>query len=158
MKKLFLVAAMSVFFFASAPGVSDAGVKENIGCGLGSEIYGGGGDPGVLIQTFLVTTNGICANNLFGISSGTLGCEKPATLVQNERLMEFVAANMDNLAKDISMGNGESLATVAELMQVASADRTAFFGKLQSNFTVIFTDEAIEAGQVIDNIFTVANG
>jgi hypothetical protein len=75
--------------------------------------------------------------------------------VKNDRLNEFVIANMDNLAKDIAMGQGESLDTLAELMEVPSDSRPQLYAKLQMNFSDIYTSDAIDAAGVVDNIHSV---
>ena len=65
---------------------------------------------------------------------------------------------MDNLAKDIAMGQGESLETLAELMSIPAESRGATYAKLQSNFSNIFTSENIEAADVVDNIIAIITG
>jgi hypothetical protein len=88
----------------------------------------------------------------FGISSGTLGCKKPSKLVSNEQLNNFVAENMDNLAKDAAMGSGEYVDTLAELMDVPGSERVEFSQMLQENFSNIFTDGSVSHVEVIENI------
>jgi hypothetical protein len=63
---------------------------------------------------------------------------------------------MDNIAKDIAMGKGESLDTLSELMDVSVDKRPAFYEKLQANFSRIFTSEKVEAADVIDNILSIS--
>jgi len=104
------------------------------------------------VVTFL---NGISGNQTFGITTGTSECKAPSKVADNGILKEFVVANMDNLAKDIAMGQGESLTTLAELMGIAKDSRTAVYAKLQSNFSNIFTSENVDAAHVVDNIITV---
>ncbi len=88
----------------------------------------------------------------FGISSVTLGCNKPSRLVSNEQLNNFVAENMDNLAKDAAMGHGEYIDTLAELMDVPGSERVEFSQMLQENFSNIFTDWSVSHVEVIENI------
>jgi hypothetical protein len=75
--------------------------------------------------------------------------------VSNERLEQFVASNMDTLARDIAAGNGETLSTLAELLQIPAAERPAFAATLKANFGRIYPSAQVQAGQVIDNIITV---
>ena len=63
---------------------------------------------------------------------------------------------MDNLARDIAKGQGETLDSFAELMQVPAEKRIAFNQKLQANFAVIFPSENVVLADVVDNIVTVA--
>ena len=76
--------------------------------------------------------------------------------MRNDRLNEFVQANLDDLARDISAGKGETLSTVAELMGVPSADRAAFNANLQANFHQIFPAPGVEYAHVVDTIVSVS--
>ena len=77
--------------------------------------------------------------------------------MRNDRLNEFVQANLDDLARDISAGKGETLSTVAELMGVPSAERAAFNANLQAHFHQIFPAPGVEYAHVVDTIVTVSN-
>lgn len=114
-------------------------------------------DNSILFQVFQATTNGSFGNQTFGISSGTLDCQQPSKFVQNEKLMHFVQSNMDNLAKDMAMGKGETLNTFAEMLGVAPWQQASFNTKVQANFGRIFTSEKVVLAEVIDNTITVMN-
>ena len=115
------------------------------------------GQDGVISQTLAVTTNGFFMNNLFGISSGTVGCEAPESIVSIEKINIFVAGNMDNLAKEIAMGNGETLKTLAEMMKVPSSSQAHFFTNLRNNFSSIYSSEDVGHVQVVQNIIELSN-
>ncbi len=151
MKKM-RVAVMAVVVSFMIGGSAFAAGYGAAGCGLGGMVIGD--QPGMiqLVATFL---NGICANQTFGITSGTLGCASPGKMAKNDQLNEFVAANMDNLAKDIAAGRGETLDAFAELMKVPVSERTAFNKKLQANFSKIFTSDKVVLADVVDNVITV---
>ena len=51
---------------------------------------------------------------------------------------------------DISSGKGETLNTVAKLMNVENTQE--FSSKLQANFSEIYTSENVTSAQVIDSI------
>jgi hypothetical protein len=151
MKKV-LIALVTLSLMLMGASVALA-ADTNTGCGLGDVVFG---DPdSSILQAFEATTNGTSGNQTFGISSGTLNCTKPAKFVQNKRLQEFIALNMDSIASDIASGNGESMDTVAELMGVPASKRTAFGATMQANFTKIYTSGDITSAQVIDNIASV---
>lgn len=146
MKKILVslaaVAALSTAAFA--------GVNNQTGCGLGSMIIKD--DSTALMLALQATTNGTSANQTFGITSGTSGCKK-TELVMNERAEDFVAANMDQLAKEAAMGQGETIDTLAELLDVE--DKAAFAATLQANYNSIYTSESVKMADVLDNIATV---
>ena len=122
--------------------------NENTGCGLGSLIIHN--QNTVALQVLAATTNGTSGNQTFGITSGTSNCAKPNKYVSNDKLNKFVSENMDELAMDISAGKGETLETVAKLMNVEN--NATFSAKLQANFSNIYTSENVTSATVIDSI------
>jgi hypothetical protein len=147
MKKI-LVSAAAVLTLTSG---AFATVNDQTGCGLGSQIIQD--DSSAVMLALQATTNGTSGNQTFGITSGTSGCKK-TKFVMNERAQEFVAANMDQLAKEIAVGQGESVDTLAELLKVE--DKAAFASALQANYNSIYTSDRVEMSDVLDNISTVA--
>lgn len=125
------------------------------GCGLGSIVFGN--EPG-FVQVFAATTNGTFHSQTFGITTGTSNCEKQAKFASNERLNEFVRANMDNLAKDVARGHGEALDTLAELLGISTEERGTVYTKLQSNFSTIFPSENTDVADVVDSIIVLVRG
>jgi hypothetical protein len=72
----------------------------------------------------------------------------------NERAAEFVASNMDQLSREIAIGHGESVSTLAELLNVQ--DKAAFASALQANYNAIYTSEKADMATVLDNVSTIA--
>lgn len=138
-----LLLTVSGLAFAGAP-------RENCGCGLGTLLFEG--KSGLVQQVLAATTNGSFGTQTFGISSGTMECNQPSNFASNEQLNRFVAENMDNLAKDAAMGQGEYLDTLAELMDVPGPNRAEFSQMLQDNFSAIFTEASVSHVEVIENI------
>ena len=156
MKKILLLTAAVCLIVT---GTALAGANSNTGCGLGSILWTELHHWQVhhfCIQVFEATTNGTFGSQTFGITTGTSNCEKASTFVKNDAF-EFATANLDNLAKEIAMGKGETLSTFAELMDIPTAKRAQVYAKLQANFSHIFTSPNIEAGKVVDNIVIVIN-
>jgi hypothetical protein len=139
MKKLLAIGAFVAFAFAGNP---------NTGCGLGSMVIEN--QDSLLKQVVASTLNNISGNQTFGITSGTLGCEKPTKFANNEKLQNFVTKNIDQIAMDAAKGNGESIKTLAKLMNVK--DVNTFATKLHNNFDKIFASDNVNSAQVIDNI------
>jgi hypothetical protein len=150
MMKKILLAVVLVSFIAMPVTVCFAANQKNTGCGLGTLIMKG--NDGLLFQVLAVTTNGTCGNQTFGISSGTLDCEKPAKFAKIEKINTFVADNMDSLANDIAKGEGEYLNTLAVLMEVPEGTRADFYSKLQNNFSRIYTSSKVTNVDVVKNI------
>ena len=146
MKKV-LVSLAAVAALSSA---AFADVNSNTGCGLGAMIIKD--DSSAVMLALQATTNGTSGNQTFGVTSGTSGCKK-TKFVMNERASEFVASNMDQLAKEIAMGQGESVDTLAELLNVD--DKASFAVALQENYNKIYTSSDVKMADVLDNISTV---
>ncbi|MBP7769623.1 MAG: DUF3015 family protein [Aliarcobacter sp.] len=122
--------------------------NDNTGCGLGSMIIKD--QSSSVLQALAATTNGTSGNQTFGITSGTSNCNKPNDFVSNDKLNKFVEDNMDELALDISAGKGETLTTVAKLMDVEN--NAEFSSKLQANFSDIYSSQDVTSANVIDSI------
>ncbi|MCX7793406.1 MAG: DUF3015 domain-containing protein [Thermodesulfovibrionales bacterium] len=155
MKKLVLLLMISLFITSTAFAAGQA--RRNTGCGLGTMLFKDSADDKWLLQAFQATTNGTFGNQTFGITTGTSECERATKIAGNEKLNQFVADNMDNLAKDIATGQGETLDTLAELMEVPPQYRSEFYSKLQANFSRIFTSSDIQAAEVLDNIISISS-
>ncbi len=146
MKKVYIIA--STLLLTSS---LSAEVHRNTGCGLGSMIIEN--QNTVAKQVLAATTNGTFGNQTFGITTGSLNCNKPYTVVSNEKIEKFVADNMDALAVDIATGNGENLDTLSTLMQVD--DKASFSKLLKANFSKIYSSADVTSADVIDAISTI---
>ncbi|MCF6339876.1 MAG: DUF3015 domain-containing protein [Sulfurimonas sp.] len=132
-----------------ALGSTAMAANTQTGCGLGAEVIKS--PDSAVLYALQATTNGTSGNQTFGITSGTSGCEK-TKFVMNERAQEFVASNMDQLSKEIAIGHGESIDTLAELLDIA--DKVTFSASLQENYNSIYTSKDVKMSNVLDNIST----
>ena len=148
MKKVLLTTVVLVLSFS---GIAFAAYpRHNVGCGLGNMLFEG--KDGLFQQVLAATTNASFGTQTFGISSGTSECTQPTKFASNEELNIFVAENMDNLAVDVAMGQGEYVNTLAALMDVPEQNRDDFSLMLQDNFSNIFPDASVSYVEVIENI------
>lgn len=167
MKKLLAIAAIlalsATMAFAQEPELgtgADGGTGQahrNTGCGLGTMLFGSAADESIGMQVLQATTNGSFGAQTFGITFGTSECERPTKYVANDRLNEFVRANLDELARDIAAGRGETLGTLAELLSVPAAETPAFARTLKSRFAEIFPGPSVEYAQVVDALLSAAS-
>ena len=139
MKKL-----LAVILLASS---SMTMADDDVGCGLGTILFEG--KSGIAPKILAATTNGIYGNQTFGITSGTLGCKSDGVISSRARLGMFMGTNSERLARDMSAGHGESLDVLANLMNIKSEDKAAFFQAAKLNFGKIFAPENQTAGQVL---------
>lgn len=134
--------------------VSSAGLcladQKNTGCGLGTMIFGH--DESLVSQVATAGLNWVFCSQPLGISSGTSECERPEALVQSPRVRDFVAANLDALAKDMARGEGEYLDTLASLLEVPENARPGFYSKLKAAFPEIYGADSVTSDEVLSRI------
>ena len=136
MRKLLAVAAVAALF----PAVAFA-QQNNIGsCGWGSKVFDG--QSGVAPQVLGATTNGTSGNQTFGITFGTSGCTQDGAVKSSWKTALFIDGNKEQLARDMSVGGGETLDSLAHLMGVESQDRAAFNRVAKQNLWKIFSADA----------------
>jgi Protein of unknown function (DUF3015) len=124
---------------------------DNVGgCGVGSMIFKG--QKGVAPQVLAVTTNGSFGNQTFGITTGTLGCTQDGMVTSNMKTALFIDSNKDQLARDMSVGSGETLASLSHLMGIEAKDQAAFNRLAKNNVARIFTNENVATEQVVSSL------
>ena len=135
MKKLLIAVAIALPASAMAAG------ENNIGnCGWGSKLFDG--QSGIAPQVLGATTNGTFGNQTFAITSGTSGCTQDGTVKSNWKTALFIDGNKEMLARDMSVGSGETLDSLAHLMGVEAQDRAAFNRVAKENLWKIFSADA----------------
>ena len=117
-----------------AAGSTVAMADNDVGCGMGTQIWAG--QKGLAPKILAATTNGILTNQLFGFTFGTLGCRQGGTVTA--QVVTFTNENAESLARDMAVGQGESLNVLAELMNIQSTDKARFFEVTKANFSQIY--------------------
>lgn len=128
-------------------------LSHNVGIGIGTMIFEG--QQGLLSQICAATTNGSFGNQTFAITTGTLGARPWTGIVSNGEVQTFVRENMDQLAREMAAGQGESLDTLAELCAIPADKRADFAKNLQARFDVIYDSPTITSTEVVVNIAKV---
>jgi hypothetical protein len=146
MRKLLAVAAVAALF----PAVALA-QQNNIGtCGWGSKVFDG--QSGVAPQVLAVTTNGTSGNQTFGITTGTSGCTQDGAVRSTWKTAMFIDGNKERLARDMSVGSGEALDSLAHLLGVDAADRDAFNRVTRENMQSIFPSDNAGTEQIVSGL------
>src|SRR5438874_997126 len=141
MRKLLLVAG--VLCLTSAAMAADK--YGTAGCGLGSLVFG---NQKGIVQIFAATTNGLFGSQTFGITTGTSNCADTGGGMAS--IKSFTETNREALAKDMSRGQGETLANLAVL--AGCTDAAAVSVTLQKNYSSIIPNAATPSEQVSDAI------
>ncbi|WP_326518388.1 DUF3015 family protein [Acinetobacter sp. CAAS 2-6] len=134
-----------------AAGSSVAMADSDVGCGVGSEVWAG--QRGILPKVLAATTNHIFSNQLLGITFGTLGCRQGGTVTA--QVVTFTNENAESLARDMAVGQGESLNVLAELMSIKAEDKERFFAVSKQNFSEIYSTQNQNTLQVLASLQAV---
>lgn len=124
------------------------------GCGLGSMAWRG--QSGIIPQSLAMTTNGFFGSNTFGVTFGTSGCDPNGRITggTGHMMLAFLQDNMEQFAMDAAAGRGETIDTLAGIMNVDSAT----LGKeVQQNFAYIFPNDNVEAVDVTLRVMEIAH-
>jgi hypothetical protein len=140
--KIKSIAAIAAAITLAAP----VAYADNTGCGLGTVLFEG--NTGKASEILAVTTNGLLSNQNFGITFGTLNC-KPDQKITSMEVQLYASANMDKLARDMAVGEGETLDSLADLMQISAADRAEFFALTKSSFDEIYPSPDVTTGEML---------
>jgi hypothetical protein len=141
MRKILIAVVLSV------PAVAFAQANNVGGCGWGSKLFDG--QAGLVPNALAATSNGFYSTNTFGMTSGTSGCTQDAVVRSNWKTAMFIDGNKERLARDMSVGNGETLDSLAHLIGVRDQDRATFNRVVQSNVSVIFASGSTTGDSVV---------
>ena len=151
MKKNLLLGACFAIALMATPAKA---IDSTGGCGLGSMAWRG--QSGIIPQVLAMTTNEISFNNTFGVTFGTSGCDPNGRVTggTGKMVLAVIENNMEQFAMDASRGNGETIETIAGILDVDSKELGA---KAQQYFAYLFTDENAEAVDLAVKIMELAN-
>jgi len=153
MKKLIMIGAL-VLSLVSFSGSAFAAGYGDAGCGLGSIVFGNeqGG-----VQVLAATLNGTGIQT-FGITTGTSNCN-PAGLVKLEKEREeFAEKNYPTLVKEMAMGEGENLDTLASLYGCSQNSHADFGSLVQENFSTIVKSESTTSQEMLSSLQSEISG
>jgi hypothetical protein len=108
------------------------------GCGLGSIVFGQ--KPG-MVQIFAGTTNSY-GGQTFAISSGTSNCGESG---KNQATLEFIKVNKSTLEKEVVRGQGETLASLGQMLECKNSN---FPAAVKSNYSREFPQGGASEGQL----------
>jgi hypothetical protein len=131
-----------------------AAIDSTGGCGLGSMAWRG--QSGIIPQILAITTNNSFGTNTFGITFGTSGCDPNGRVTggTGKMVLAVIENNMEQFAMDASAGKGETMDTLAGILDVDSEKLGA---AAQANFAYLFTDENVEAVDLALKVMELAN-
>lgn len=108
------------------------------GCGLGSVVFG---PKKGMIQIVAATLNGT-GYQTFAISTGTSNCSEGAVFGKTN---QFIETNKVALEKDLARGEGETLASLSQVMECGNND---FNSQLKNNYSQAFPQGGASTEQI----------
>lgn len=149
-KSLVLSAVIGAFMVASTPSHA---IDSTGGCGLGSMAWKG--HSGIIPQVLAMTTNSMFLNTV-GVTLGTSGCDPNGRVTggTGKLVLAVIENNMEQFAMDASRGQGETIETIAGILDVDSKELGQ---KAQQSFAYLFVDENVEAVDLTLKIIELAN-
>jgi hypothetical protein len=149
-KSLLLSAVLGAFMMISTPSHA---IDSTGGCGLGSMAWKG--HSGIIPQVLAMTTNSMFLNTV-GVTLGTSGCDPNGRVTggTGKLVLAVIENNMEQFAMDASRGQGETIETIAGILNVDSKDLGL---KAQQSFAYLFVDENVEAVDLTLKIIELAN-
>ncbi len=154
MKKLLIVGALVLSLVSFSGSSASAAGYGDAGCGLGSIVFGNE-QGAVQVVAWFMNITGLAS---LGITTGTSNCN-PAGLVKLEKEREeFAEKNYSTLVKEMAMGEGENLDTLAS-MYGCSQDSYGDFGTVaQENFSHIVKSDSTTSQEMLSSLKSEMSG
>lgn len=154
MKKLIMTGAL-VLSLVSFSGSALAAGYADAGCGLGSIVFGNqqGG-----VQVLAATTNGTFGSQTFGITTGTSNCNPAGLVMLEKEREEFAQKNYSTLVKEMAMGEGENLDTLASLYGCSQNSHADFGSMVQTNFSQIVKSDSTTSHEMLNSLQSEISG
>lgn len=130
MKKILLIALVGLIpsaAFAAAGGTSPGGSDS---CGLGWQVT----DKKTMVATTTRGTTNYFIPYTFGITTGTMGCEKHDFAKKEVEAAVYAANNVDTLNIDFAKGQGEYLTAFAQSMGCNDSDVNMLGAEVKRNY------------------------
>lgn len=81
---------------------------------------------------------------------GSKSSKQGNAAAEQAQLEQFASVNSSQLAKEISVGHGELVNTLATMLKVE--DKATFIAKLQANYENIYTSQDMQTTEILNNI------
>ncbi len=137
----------------SSSASSSRGGHAMAGCGLGSMVIE---DNSKWAQVGAAFLNGTGIQT-FGISFGTSNCTEDGVATASKEKDAFVEANYADLRKDVVVGQGEYLTSLASFYGCEGASVNSFGNSLKNNQEKILSSSSVELSNAIDAV-VIAEG
>lgn len=149
MKRILTLVSLLMTFISLSSWGADAG------CGLGSVIISKNSKG---LQLLAMTTNHIFLSQPLGITSGTSGCSSSGIVMKDKEIQYYVEVNQSEITRQMSMGKGEKIETLASLYGCNSeSSKQNFIEVSRIEFGKIQPHTQVKPNEFIENLNQVIN-
>jgi hypothetical protein len=138
--------AFAALGLGSAPALAD----NDVGCGIGTNLMKG--REGLLYHVLASCTNAYTFQSV-SLTFNMFGCDSTGKVTADAELRKFAAANLDQLARDMARGEGETLGAFAHLLRVPAEQQGALGAFTQAHFVELFPNDAVTSNEMIDAFY-----
>lgn len=125
------------------------------GCGAGSVIIS---KNSKVLQLFAMTTNQTFFTQAFGITSGTSNCSSSGIVMKEKEIQYYVEVNQSEITRQMSMGKGEKVETLASLYGCQTqTSKQNFIDISRTQFGKIQTHRELKPDEFLKNLNQVIN-
>jgi hypothetical protein len=132
--------------FGAAPAQAD----NDVGCGIGTKWMAG--RAGLVPHLLASCTNAYTFQSV-SLTFNMFGCDGKGKVTADAELRKFAATNLDQLARDMARGEGETLSAFAHLLQVPAEQQGAFGAFTQAHFVDLFPSDGVTSNEMIDAFY-----
>jgi len=129
--------------------IAIARADSSTGCGLGSMIWK---QNSIVSALFRATTNHSFSSQLFGITTGTSGCSQHSIVKRDMYPVYYAEANMPELRYEMAMGQGEYLATFAQVLGCTPAAQAEFMVWAKQSYGSMFPHADAKAQDMLKGL------
>ena len=149
-KLVVLIVAMVFAIPLTAFAARDGGA----GCGIGALIMNGKSTKNdhIAASGIEFVINYFIPFQLFGMTTGTLGCDTSGKIEPATSGSAFIQQNKAQFIADVSRGEGEVLSNFMAIIGVEKDDETIFKSSLKTNFAKIFNGPHISSIEIASAI------
>lgn len=149
MKRALTLVSLVVTFISFSSWAGDAG------CGLGSVIISKNSKG---LQLLAMTTNSFFFTQPLGITSGTSGCSASGIVMKEKEIQYYVEVNQNEITRQMSMGKGDKVETLASLYGCQSENsKQKFIEVSKTEFGKIQPHGNVKPNEFIENLNQVIN-
>lgn len=129
--------------------VSAALADNDVGCGVGTEIWKG--NTGLMYKLLASSTNGLTFQTI-SITFGLINCNGRNAVGASARTRHYVSTNFDRIARDSAVAGGESLDTLAVLLEIDESDRAEFAALTQRHFEELYSSDHVTSDEMLQTL------